>query len=51
MLDRVKVTEVKNNEDNSLYLEGDLCLPMSISSLKIRKFHFIDEGEQLSPAS
>lgn len=40
MLDRVKVIEVKNNENNSLYLEDALCLPMSISSLKIRKFHF-----------
>lgn len=51
MLERVKDTEVKNNEDNSLYLESDLCLSMSISSLKTRKFHFTDEGEQLSPAS
>lgn len=59
MLDRVKVLDVKNNlknsmknnENNSLYLEGAFCLPMSISSLNIKKVHFIDEDEQLSPGS
>lgn len=42
---------MKNNENNSLYLEGALCLPMSIPSLNNKKVHFIDEDEQLSPGS
>lgn len=36
MPDRFKVIQVKNNEKNSLYLEGAPCVPMSFSSLKIK---------------